>query len=132
MVTAGTITRRAVEPTWLTASNARVQLGPLWGDVGICVLEWWEMSWGWMLGFEVLGPFSCRCALALGEGKESVEASELHCLVKEEENTKALVSVFPQPLLPQARESNQVGDAPHTCVKPGFDFGSTIQAHGEC
>lgn len=26
VVTAGTITRRAVEPTWLTASNARVGL----------------------------------------------------------------------------------------------------------
>lgn len=26
MVTAGTITRRAVEPTWLTASNARVRV----------------------------------------------------------------------------------------------------------
>lgn len=28
VVTAGTITRRAVEPTWLTASNARVRLCP--------------------------------------------------------------------------------------------------------
>lgn len=26
VVTAGTITRRAVEPTWLTASNARVRV----------------------------------------------------------------------------------------------------------
>jgi len=27
VVTAGTVTRRAVEPTWLTASNARVRSG---------------------------------------------------------------------------------------------------------
>lgn len=26
VVTAGTVTRRAVEPTWLTASNARVNV----------------------------------------------------------------------------------------------------------
>uniref|UniRef100_A0A8C3JRU7 DNA polymerase subunit gamma-1 n=1 Tax=Calidris pygmaea TaxID=425635 RepID=A0A8C3JRU7_9CHAR len=36
VVTAGTITRRAVEPTWLTASNARVRprLGPCGGVLG--------------------------------------------------------------------------------------------------
>lgn len=27
VITAGTVTRRAVEPTWLTASNARVRPG---------------------------------------------------------------------------------------------------------
>lgn len=27
VITAGTVTRRAVEPTWLTASNARVRVG---------------------------------------------------------------------------------------------------------
>lgn len=72
MVTAGTITRRAVEPTWLTASNARVWLhsGPCRGVLGhsLCVLDWvgaagvGNRGWGWMLGFEVaglvLGPFS--------------------------------------------------------------------------
>lgn len=30
VVTAGTITRRAVEPTWLTASNARVHVLSSW------------------------------------------------------------------------------------------------------
>ncbi|XP_035758654.1 DNA polymerase subunit gamma-1-like [Egretta garzetta] len=34
VVTAGTITRRAVEPTWLTASNARVW--PRWGPCRGC------------------------------------------------------------------------------------------------
>lgn len=57
VVTAGTITRRAVEPTWLTASNARVRLCPrgsghgeggvraFWG--GRCVL-YGKAELGWV------------------------------------------------------------------------------------
>lgn len=39
VVTAGTVTRRAVEPTWLTASNARVwpRLDPFGGVLGLPV-----------------------------------------------------------------------------------------------
>lgn len=73
VVTAGTITRRAVEPTWLTASNARVRLrsGPCGGVLGhpLCLLDWWEQPGleigvgAGLLGFEVaglvLGPFLC-------------------------------------------------------------------------
>lgn len=86
VVTAGTITRRAVEPTWLTASNARVwpHLGPCGGVLGnpLCVSDsyfqprWeqpgleigvgagcWDLRWqGWCCGpslADVLWPFSC-------------------------------------------------------------------------
>lgn len=49
VVTAGTITRRAVEPTWLTASNARVRLcflvGVSWGT--LCVFWTGGSSLGW-------------------------------------------------------------------------------------
>ncbi|NXC17228.1 DPOG1 polymerase, partial [Corythaeola cristata] len=52
VVTAGTITRRAVEPTWLTASNARVRprLDPCRGVLGhpLCVLSLGCTAFGWM------------------------------------------------------------------------------------
>lgn len=96
VVTAGTVTRRAVEPTWLTASNARVwpHLDPCQGCFGAPSVFWtdgsclgWNRSWIWIWGGRASAGVLLLMCFDVGEGKESAEVLELQDVVKGKEST---------------------------------------------